>query len=79
MVQPRVFLNKEQFPMRRTIGLPAFLAAVPLCMSLAAADESAGSGSAIESVRLGDHWYGPKLTTEDLKGRVVLIEFWGRN
>ena len=33
----------------------------------------------ISDVKLGDHWYGPEWTPEDLKGRVVLYEFWGKN
>jgi ABC-type nitrate/sulfonate/bicarbonate transport system substrate-binding protein len=35
--------------------------------------------STLEAVSLGESWFGPKLGVEDLKGRVVLIEFWGRN
>ncbi len=30
-------------------------------------------------VNLGEHWYGEKLDLKDLKGRVVLYEFWGLN
>jgi hypothetical protein len=52
----------------------AFLAALPLLCSLARAEDSK---SELDSVRLGDVWYGPKVTVEDLKGRVVLIDFWG--
>ena len=29
--------------------------------------------------KFGEHWFGPDLTEEDLKGRVVLIEDWGYN
>jgi hypothetical protein len=36
-----------------------------------------GGGTDIEKVKLGEHWYGPDLKVEDLKGRVVLLEFWG--
>jgi len=32
-----------------------------------------------DSVRLGEHWYGPEFKLEDLKGRVVLFEIWGMN
>lgn len=38
---------------------------------------AAAGDVAIES--LGTHLYGPQLTMEDLKGRVVLIEKWGVN
>jgi hypothetical protein len=30
-------------------------------------------------VAFGDHISGPKLSEPDLKGKVVLIEFWGIN
>jgi hypothetical protein len=33
----------------------------------------------LEKVNLGEHWYGPNLKLEDLKGHVVLFEAWGRN
>ena len=56
-----------------------FLAALPLLCSLARAEESTDSKSELDSVRIGDIWHGPKLTNEDLKGRVVLIDFWGIN
>jgi hypothetical protein len=54
----------------------AVLAALPAFLTLAAAGDEK---SAIEGLRLGEHWYGPKLATEDLKGRVVLVELWGRH
>ena len=60
-----------------------FLAALPLLCSFARAEETTGTSvetkSELDSVRIGDVWHGPKLTTEDLKGRVVLIDFWGIN
>ena len=30
-------------------------------------------------VRLGQPVLGPKLTADDLKGKVLLLEFWGIN
>lgn len=33
----------------------------------------------LEGMRMGEHWYGPKLTESDLKGRVVMVEMWGFN
>ena len=33
----------------------------------------------LDGVTLGEHWYGPKRTEADLKGRVVMIEEWGFN
>ncbi len=32
-----------------------------------------------ESLSLGEHWYGPKITAKDLLGKVVLYEVWGKN
>lgn len=68
-----------------------FLAAVPLALlttaglskTLAAesskAEPKEEETSALEGVSLGEYWYGPNLTSGDLKGRVVLLEFWGYN
>lgn len=41
------------------------------------AGESATAEVFLKDVKLGEHWYGPEWTLEDLKGRVVLFEFWG--
>jgi hypothetical protein len=30
-----------------------------------------------DDISLGKHIYGPDLTRDDLKHRVVLVEFWG--
>jgi hypothetical protein len=57
----------------RTGFTAILMAAVP---SLVLAAETK---STLESVSVGSHVFGPKLNVEDLKGRVVLIEFWGRN
>lgn len=32
-----------------------------------------------DAFKFGEHWYGPKYTMDDLKGRVVLLEDWGYN
>jgi hypothetical protein len=42
------------------------------------AQEGTESKATLDSVSMGDHLYGPKRGLEDLKGRVVLIDFWGR-
>jgi hypothetical protein len=42
-----------------------------------AAEESGASKAAIDSLSLGSHVFGPKVSVEDLKGHVVLIDFWG--
>lgn len=33
----------------------------------------------IDDLSLGETWYGEALKPADLKGRVVLVEFWGYN
>ena len=33
----------------------------------------------VDGIRLGDPVMGPKATAADLKGKVVLLEFWGIN
>ena len=56
-----------------TLGLsllPAFV--------VAQAPPAQGDAS-VSDLKLGAHWFGPDLKTEDLKGRVVLVEFWGIN
>jgi hypothetical protein len=52
----------------------ALFALAPAGLALAGAESEK---SAVEGLTLGDHWFGPKLSTADLKGRVVLVEFWG--
>jgi hypothetical protein len=32
-----------------------------------------------EDITLGNHVVGPELRSDDLKHRVVLLEFWGIN
>jgi hypothetical protein len=39
----------------------------------AAADEQV----TVAQVRLGETLHGPAVKSDDLKGRVVLLEFWG--
>ena len=53
--------------------------AVPALLTAPAVAQSEGEKSEIEKISLGEHIYGPKVTVEDLKGRVVLIDFWGIN
>jgi hypothetical protein len=33
----------------------------------------------MDGMNLGEHWFGPKRTMADLKGRVVMVEMWGFN
>ena len=44
---------------------------------LASPSRGAGPGVTVDGVRLGEQLYGPALKADDLKGRVVLLEFWG--
>ena len=53
-----------------TFLLAALLALAPFG---AGADETI----TIDDLNLGTHWYGPKVTTKDLAGKVVLVEMWG--
>ena len=53
--------------------------ALPALLTSSASAQSEGEKSEIEKISLGDHIYGPKVNVEDLKGRVVLVEFWGIN
>ena len=57
------------------------LASVPLALlSTAMALEPKGEATGgLDGVNLGEHWFGPNLTLDDLKGRIVLLEFWGYN
>jgi len=53
-----------------------FLIALALLAVSGAAQAKVDS---LDGARLGTWWYGPKLTMEDLKGRVVMVEMWGYN
>jgi hypothetical protein len=61
----------------RTAALAAVLAAGAAPVLLAA--EATEATATLESARFGEQWFGPKFNADDLKGRVVLVEFWGRN
>ena len=41
-------------------------------------DVSETSSSKIDQIQLGTHWFGPKLSVEKLRGKVVLLEIWGQ-
>jgi hypothetical protein len=56
------------------------LAAACVAPALSAAEGTDVSSEDILSrVTLGQSIYGPAMKVEDLKGRVVLIEFWGQH
>lgn len=56
----------------RLLALPALL-----CLLIAAPLLSAAA--TLDGVGLGTTVHGPKVTADDLKGRVVLFEYWGVN
>ncbi len=31
----------------------------------------------LAELQLGDHWFGAGVTHDDLRGKVVLVEYWG--
>ena len=65
--------------LRNSRFVRASFAALPLLSTLALAKVARAEDdkSLLSSVRLGEVWHGPKLSNEDLKGRVVLLDFWG--
>jgi len=63
----------------RYSGPALFTAALLGCGAAPLGVQGEESKSLLGSIRLGEHIYGPKVTQDDLKGRVVLIEYWGRN
>ena len=62
----------------RTLQNRAWLGALMVC---ALAGPAGGAEFTLnikaDGIALGDHVMGPKLTSDDLKGKVILIEFWG--
>jgi len=59
--------------MRRAGFLALCAAASALLLPRAPAQEPVS----LKDVKLGEFWYGSRLSPEDLKGRVVLFELWG--
>lgn len=57
--------------------LKSMAVALGLLVSLSSA--AFAKVESLDGVTLGEHWYGPKLSESDLKGRVVMIELWGFN
>ena len=64
--------------MRRQVQMAALAAG--LCLAGAAcwgAEADAWEQSRLGRTRLGQTWMGEELTKDDLRGQVVLMEFWG--
>jgi thiol-disulfide isomerase/thioredoxin len=57
---------------------PLFAVALLLGLStLTQADDKVNADITLEGVDLGDHVLGPELEVDDLKGKVVVMEYWG--
>ena len=63
--------NDLRLPMRLIRSTIAAALCAAIALPAFAADAT------IEGVKFGDVVVGPKLTPDDFKGRVVLVEFWG--
>ncbi len=53
------------------------LGALSICISTAQA--AVGDKAVISGLEASKHIYGPKLTADDLKGKVIFFEYWGIN
>ncbi len=56
------------------------LAVVLLVLPMALAEEGQGTAepnTRVEGLNLGTYWYGSEIATQDLVGKVVLVEIWG--
>ena len=51
----------------------AVVCLAPLALAPARAEDPVN----LSSVKLGEVHYGPRVSLEELKGHVVLIDFWG--
>ncbi len=58
--------------------MPARLLAAVCVLALAAASHAADDIT-LKAFRPGPPIQGPKLSADDLAGKVVLVEFWGIN
>ena len=41
------------------------------------AQKPAQQPAQLAELQLGDHWYAAEATHADLRGKVVLVEYWG--
>jgi hypothetical protein len=64
-------VKEGQTAMQKSIWILALALSIP---GLAEAKVTS-----LEGATLGEHWYGPNYSLEDLKGRVVMFELWGYN
>jgi cytochrome oxidase Cu insertion factor (SCO1/SenC/PrrC family) len=61
------------------LGLAIVLGGAFTVAGSTATAEPAKSTELESVVSLGEHWYGDEIDLKDLKGKVVLLEFWGLN
>jgi len=52
--------------------------AIGILAAVAGLAPAASAEVALTGLNLGTHIYGPKLEKEDLAGRIVVYEFWGK-
>ena len=57
----------------------ALFATAALALAVATSRPASGQEQEVrlQGLRLGDHWYGPEVDHADLRGKVVLVEYWG--
>jgi len=60
----------------KTFSMAILVSALALALGSSSAP-SAPDGPTIDDLRIGEHWYGTKITRKDLLGKVVLVEIWG--
>ena len=61
------------------LGLAVLMGGV-LALSGPTATAVPAKSTQLESaVTLGEHWFGDEINLKELKGKVVLYEFWGLN
>ena len=66
--------------MKRFAKFATPLFAIALLLGLTAisqAEDKTNEDITLDGVSLGDHVLGPELKTEDLTGKVVVMEYWG--
>lgn len=68
--------------MMRSLAVTTTLAAAAAALAVAGTTGHAAAApqekeSRIEDLRLGEYWFGPEIDTDDLIGKVVLVEIWG--
>jgi hypothetical protein len=63
--------------MKRVVALLVVLAVCVLAGVVTAEEPAYEKLPVLSDLKLGDHWHGPKITLDDLRGKVVLFVIWG--